>query len=519
MSSSGLIYAVIVGAWAAYLVPMWLRRQDELNEARPTERFSTAIRFLSGRAGMERRYAKDLRARSAEEDEPSAGPGADPDDVTDSVDVRAFAMPPGPSREEAAAARQEAAAARKEAARLEAVRKDAARREAARQEAGRLEAERDASARQEREASARQEREASARQEAARQERDATARQEAARHEAARVSRRGEVHADVRDGNSARTQDPAARIGAQGTAASARAEVPMSRRRSRRDGVPSDQPSAEAARRSGKQAPARGRPTAEAAARARRSKVLARRRRTTVILFLTFTCGAVVAAVGGLTFLWAPALPAVLLSSYIAYLRGQERRRFAYVMDRRQAEIAAQRLRARQPRRRPQPETSVVDEPEGEPVGVSTDPGLSALAADRRALVEQTDHAEWVDQQRERQQGPAQGESWDPVPVPLPTYVTAPVAPRATSGVDLGAPDAWSSARSSTAEPTASGTDPQVSPGHDADIDPGLDDDLEDGDERSDARRAASARRSRERGRTPLFDQYEEKGRPRAANE
>ena len=66
MSSSGLIYAVIVGAWAAYLVPMWLRRQDELNEARPTERFSTAIRLLSGRAGMERRYAKDLLARSAE---------------------------------------------------------------------------------------------------------------------------------------------------------------------------------------------------------------------------------------------------------------------------------------------------------------------------------------------------------------------------------------------------------------------------------------------------------------------
>ena len=72
MSSSGLIYAVIVGAWAAYLVPMWLRRQDELNEARPTERFSTAIRLLSGRAGMERRYARDLRARSAEEGEPDA---------------------------------------------------------------------------------------------------------------------------------------------------------------------------------------------------------------------------------------------------------------------------------------------------------------------------------------------------------------------------------------------------------------------------------------------------------------
>ncbi|AXI90910.1 hypothetical protein SAM9427_20035, partial [Streptomyces sp. ETH9427] len=89
MSSSGLIYAVIVGAWAAYLVPMWLRRQDELNEARPTERFSTAIRLLSGRAGMERRYAKDLRARSADEGEQGVH---DPDAITDSVDVRAFAV-------------------------------------------------------------------------------------------------------------------------------------------------------------------------------------------------------------------------------------------------------------------------------------------------------------------------------------------------------------------------------------------------------------------------------------------
>ncbi len=93
VSSSGLIYAVIVGAWAAYLVPMWLRRQDELNEARPTERFSTAIRLLSGRAAMERRYARELRERTAEE----AGPDVDPDaetDRMDSVDVRAFAAPP-----------------------------------------------------------------------------------------------------------------------------------------------------------------------------------------------------------------------------------------------------------------------------------------------------------------------------------------------------------------------------------------------------------------------------------------
>ncbi|GAA3372456.1 hypothetical protein GCM10020367_27450 [Streptomyces sannanensis] len=338
MSSSGLIYAVIVGAWAAYLVPMWLRRQDELNEARPTERFSTAIRLLSGRAGMERRYAKELRDRAAGEDMPDVDPDALTEPLMDSVDVRAFALPP------------------------------------------------------------------------------------------------------------TRAERPAPQPARPSKAASA-----------------------------------------ERARRARRSQVLARRRRTTVILFLAFTAGAVVAAVGGLGFLWAPGVPAVLLSAYIAYLRAQERRRFVYVMDQRRAEVAAQRLRERQRRRPappvapdPAPETAAEPEqPRPEPASVVT-----PQEAGRRALVEQTDHAEWVDQQRER--GPGRGDSWDPVPVPLPTYVTAPVAPRAPGTVDIGAPDTWSSARSSTADPHT--THP-------------------------------SARRDRAGRRTPLFDQYAVEDRPRAANE
>ncbi|MFJ5026865.1 gephyrin-like molybdotransferase receptor GlpR [Streptomyces sp. NPDC088560] len=396
MSSSGLIYAVIVGAWAAYLVPMWLRRQDELNEARPTERFSTAIRLLSGRAGMERRYARDLRARSAQEGEPNAG---DPDAATDSVDVRAFAMPP---------ARRQVHA------------------EAGGESPGRAEA--------------------------------------------------------------ARGQEPA------------RAPKPAP--------APPQRPVPAARRTASAQA---------AAARDRRLKVLARRRRTTVMLFLGFTLGAIVAAVGGLAFLWAPAVPAVMLSGYIAYLRSQERRRFAYQMDRRQAEVAAQRLRERerQPRRRVSPDTTSAGADEAEEVQeAETDPGLSALAADRRALVEQTDHAEWVDQQRERQRRPG-GDSWEPVPVPLPTYVTAPVAPRATSDVDLGAPDTWSSARSSSVAPEQEAVH---APEAGADEQAPVAEDKPAGG-RSDARRAASARRARERGRTPLFDQYEDGDRPRAANE
>ncbi|MEV7191078.1 gephyrin-like molybdotransferase receptor GlpR [Streptomyces sp. NPDC093510] len=403
MSSSGLIYAVIVGAWAAYLVPMWLRRQDELNEARPTERFSTAIRLLSGRAGMERRYAKDLQARSPEEGESLD----DPDGITGSVDVRSFVAPltdPAIPRAEREPEREREREPEREPAREP-------QREPAREPAP------------------------------------------------------------------APRAQPPAKDPARAT-------------------------------------PAQRAASAEAAARARRVKVLARRRRTTVLLFLAFTAGTVVAAVGGLAFLWAPAGPAVLLSAYIVYLRGQERRRYTYTMDRRRAEAAAQRLRERQPRRRPAGAEHVADGTAEEGAAPGTETGLSALAADRRALVEQTDHAEWVDQQRERQHGPGRGDSWDPVPVPLPTYVTAPVAPRATGSVDLGAPDVWSSVRSSTAEPAAEHEQQAAGPG---DIDGAEGADAGGG--RSDKRRAASARRARERGRTPLFDQYEDGDRPRAANE
>lgn len=357
MSSSGLIYAVIVGAWAAYLVPMWLRRQDELNEARPTERFSTAIRLLSGRAAMERRYAKELQERTAEEAGPDTETGGRTESMS-SVDVRSFAAPK------------------------------------------------------------------------------------------ARTEARLEIPAP----------SPPARP----------APAPARRRRTR---------------------PADGGAAAE---RARRSKLLARRRRTTVVLFLAFTLGAVVAGVGGLGFLWVPAVPAILLSVYIVHLRAKERRRFAFTMDRRRAEAAAQRLRENRPRRH-QPSSAAPGEPAEEPEpgpAPEPTPSVSPQEAGRRALVEQTDHAEWLDQQRDR--GPAGGDSWEPVPVPLPTYVTAPVAPRAPSGVDVSDPETWSAARSSTSDPTPHPAQPPTAP---------------------------PARRTRDHGRTPLFDQYDEADRPRAANE
>ncbi|NJP99808.1 divisome protein SepX/GlpR [Streptomyces zingiberis] len=403
MSSSGLIYAVIVGAWAAYLVPMWLRRQDELNEARPTERFSTAIRLLSGRAAMERRYAKDLAGRHAGEADGGAGLGAgsatpgtgagDPDAPTGTVDVRDFAlsaaMPvPGPLRGDG--------------------------------------------------------------------------------------GHPGPARPAVADGGGGAGEGG----GGEGGGIDGRA----------------------------------GRRAASVAERARRSKVLARRRRTTMVLFLAFALGAVVAAVGGLAFLWAPAVPAVLLSSYIVHLRAQERRRFAFTMDQRRAEAAAQQVRERGPRggRRPA-RPAAADEGAGDdepgPVATPEPAPASPHTAGRRALVEQTDHAEWVDQQRER--GRSEGESWEPVPVPLPTYVTAPVAPRAATGLDLDAPGAWSSARSAPAGSTPQGEVPASRPA----------DGEEEAPPAAPERRRDRPRRGRDRDRTPLFDQYADEDRPRAANE
>jgi hypothetical protein len=46
---SGVIYAVIVVLWVAVLVPLWLRRHDEVTETRSVDRFQGAMRTLSRR--------------------------------------------------------------------------------------------------------------------------------------------------------------------------------------------------------------------------------------------------------------------------------------------------------------------------------------------------------------------------------------------------------------------------------------------------------------------------------------
>ncbi|WP_328955459.1 hypothetical protein [Kitasatospora purpeofusca] len=336
MSSSGLIYAVIVGAWAAYLVPMWLRRQDELNEARPTERFSTAIRLLAGRSALERRASRAL--------------GDEPRDDEQSND--------GPPERDAAAPGDPAGAP------------------------------------------------------------------------------------DVPDVPGGRTDAPA-------------------------PARPAERDRAEP------------RPAPQGGGPERRARLLARRRRMVTALFLAFALGAVVAAVAGLAFLWVPAVPAALLTLYIGHLRRLERQRYAVKLDRTRAAQAAERLRKREQQRAeagraaaaaPVPAPAAEPEPRtpapgrgrshlrlateadavraasgGTSAVTSAGTSVGPSAASASAVAEVTEHEEWVDGMRER--GAAGPDSWEPVPVPLPTYVTAPVAPRVNRGLDLSAPGTWTAGR------------------------------------------------------------------------
>ncbi|WNM47374.1 hypothetical protein RMN57_23080 [Kitasatospora sp. CM 4170] len=356
---------------------MWLRRQDELNEARPTERFSTAIRLLAGRSALERRASRAL-GDEPRDDEQSSDDGP-------------------PERDEAVSGDPEGAPADRT---------------------------------------------------------DRTDRADGVGREAGpRVEHPADPDPDP-------GPDPAPAI-----------DRPIDRPAERPVGGAVD-------RRAGSE---------------RRARLLARRRRMVSALFLAFALGAVVAAVAGLAFLWVPAVPAVLLTLYIGHLRKLERQRYEVKLDRARAAQAAERLRQRE---RQRTEVRAVEDAPAEaveaPVGarphlrLAADPAPAETgpAGSASAVAEATEHEEWVDGMRER--AAAGPDSWEPVPVPLPTYVTAPVAPRVSRGLDLSAPGTWTAGRPAEVRP-------------------------------------AEVRASAEARTTPLFDQYAEapavESRPRAANE
>ncbi|GAB3398957.1 divisome protein SepX/GlpR [Flindersiella endophytica] len=77
---TGLIYAAIVAAWAAYLVPLWLRRHDEAAASRSVDRFSQAMRVLERRRPTAGVVSDDTdgTSASASSDEDDAEPLTSP---------------------------------------------------------------------------------------------------------------------------------------------------------------------------------------------------------------------------------------------------------------------------------------------------------------------------------------------------------------------------------------------------------------------------------------------------------
>ena len=72
---TGLIYLVIIALWAAVLIPMWLRRHDQISEVRSTARFSSAMRSLGSQGQPQ--YAMgmvDVSMRSSVQEVPLMRP-------------------------------------------------------------------------------------------------------------------------------------------------------------------------------------------------------------------------------------------------------------------------------------------------------------------------------------------------------------------------------------------------------------------------------------------------------------
>lgn len=155
----------------------------------------------------------------------------------------------------------------------------------------------------------------------------------------------------------------------------------------------------------------------------------AARRRRLLLSLLLLAVGTLVGAALGPLWLLAPHLLAdLLLGAFVVHLR-----RTAAARVERERRAAAQR------RRRPRPEPVVPATPLPEPVlqvpaHVAGIPNQMPL----RPLPLAASAARYDELPAARG---AQGEAWSPVPVPTPTYLTAPTAPRRV--VDLTTPGAY----------------------------------------------------------------------------
>jgi hypothetical protein len=212
---------------------------------------------------------------------------------------------------------------------------------------------------------------------------------------------------------------------------------------------PKPQPVAPAARarsasRSSVRAPAEGvaertsppaRPDQRRAARARSTMAIRRRRVLAGLVLLTL----VVAAITPVTPLpwWAPLGVVVALLVDLAHLRVQQRRRRELTRTRH-----AVRTRLRSRLRRADSAERIAE--------------ARQLLAERRAAAEiERVEADRVAREAARRDA-EHAAGWQPTPVPLPTYVTKPVAPRVGRAIDLTQPGAWTDAQGLSASASSS---------------------------------------------------------------
>ncbi|HTY73420.1 MAG TPA: hypothetical protein VMI11_13510 [Actinomycetes bacterium] len=179
-----------------------------------------------------------------------------------------------------------------------------------------------------------------------------------------------------------------------------------------------------------------GRPLTVAAAR---SRLAARRRRTMAVLAgLLFVIAG--ASLMGFAPVWAVAVPALLMLGFLVHLRRQVSQQRAVDRRRRQHATTQARRVARPAAPREYEVETVL--PVTRPVAARTlDPAHGEASATTAGVGAEPAVAAadgFYDAQ-------ADDGTWEPVPVPLPTYVLAPKAPRSVRVIDLTAPGAWTS--------------------------------------------------------------------------
>ena len=196
--------------------------------------------------------------------------------------------------------------------------------------------------------------------------------------------------------------------------------------------------------------------------------VAARRRRTLIVLLLLIVLVGAAAWFGYLP-MYAVAVPAVLAVAYLVHLRAEAKR----AADRARRHDAA-RMRARRRyaddayRARYLPAYASSTAHAAQQLPTAPEPDVLGMVEQPAALVSDG------------------GEVWQPVPVPLPTYVTAPPASHPVRVIDLTKPGAWAS-RHVGAEAEPEVEQEAVAPEREQIVDPATPD---RGETRPDRRRA-----------------------------